>query len=500
MLTRSILQADALSAHGFAAPRLVAHGASASVWTAVDLRLGRRVAIKCIDGGDDATRERTAASRLSDERGIVALYGVLEMEIADGITHALIYEWCPGGSLGAHIAAQGPLATATAVAVIHQVALSVHRMHAHDPGMAHLDIKSDNLLISRFGQVKVADLGSVRVLDEPRPAVGSIRHCAPEQLERGVAQRESDLYSLASLLVELVSGAAPFDHLDQDRVADAKRRLDRPPLPTTMPPLLSTFCSRYLDRDPRNRVPASALAFADELRVTAMQLGVDGANPCLEPTEDLVASTSPQADRTCELDGPRGAAPIRVIEGVSSTDPVTSTPIPTAPFVDGAAVSGPPPARRAGRRTGSVRPRRRSRTAASMLAALLVASIAGRLHDTAPRWKSSIRLDVRDRSGAPFLRSVDSSGDRWTLAVDPAGDAAWVLYLAAVDAEPHTQNAAGVVTARALDHRGTLTADPAPTRGRATRTIEWPGPAGWACAVAVTSSGLRSTPVCTQRQ
>ena len=196
---------------------VLGRGGMATVWRGVDERLGRRVAVKLLDGADTADpamlqrfdREARTAGGLTHPN-IVAVYDVgsdngapyLVMELIDGTTLATLL-------------VRGPLPIDQAVDVARQIcdALAV----AHAQGVVHRDIKPANILITTTGTVKVCDFGIARLthqqqtdLTAPHTAIGTSAYMAPEQASGGAVDGRTDLYALGCVLYAMLTGQPPF--------------------------------------------------------------------------------------------------------------------------------------------------------------------------------------------------------------------------------------------------------------------------------------------------
>ena len=191
-------------------------GASGRVYVADDVRLRRRVAVKVLHGAlaEDTgflRRFRTEAQLAASlhHPHIVAVYDWGE----DDRLPFMVLELLTGGSLRAVLDAGGQLSPSQAAYVGRQVAQALQ--YAHARGVVHRDVKSSNLLFDEHAIVRVADFGLARALAEAswtEPSgtiVGTARYAAPEQATGAPLDGRADLYSLAVVLVEAVTGQVP---------------------------------------------------------------------------------------------------------------------------------------------------------------------------------------------------------------------------------------------------------------------------------------------------
>ncbi len=191
-------------------------GASGRVYVADDVRLRRRVAVKVLHAAlaDDAgfLRRFRAEAQLAaslHHPNVVAVYDWGE----DGLPF-MVLELLEGGSLRSMLDRDHRLTPAQAAHVGRQVAAALD--YAHVRGLVHRDIKPANLLFDEHGIVRVADFGLARALAEAswtEPAgalLGTARYAAPEQAGGAPLGARADLYALALVLVEAVTGRVPL--------------------------------------------------------------------------------------------------------------------------------------------------------------------------------------------------------------------------------------------------------------------------------------------------
>jgi serine/threonine-protein kinase len=289
-------------------------GASAHVYVAEDTKLRRKVAVKLLHpalAGEAAFLARFDA----EARTVASLRHPNILRLYDsGRDEAgpyLVMELLEGGSLRAILDQGSRLSPGQAAAVGSDVARGL--AHAHRQGLVHRDIKPANLIFDDEGRVYIADFGLARALaeaalTEPKGAVvGTGRYAAPETLSAGHLDAKADVYSLAVVLAEALSGEVPL-------VADtplgtlALRAGTDMPVPEAAGPLGSILQAAGR-RDPAERPDAAGLAEA--LSEVAARLPRP-APLALRPPADFDAASAELVDPT-ELGGrPRlfdGAAP-----------------------------------------------------------------------------------------------------------------------------------------------------------------------------------------------
>jgi len=306
------------------------------VWRAYDELLAREVAVKRIplapgEDGERATREALASARLAHP-AIVALYEACPTEEA----FYLVSELVEGETL-ARLIAEDELADSQILQI--GVALCAALEHAHKRGVIHRDVKPQNVLVpdasdvpepvsEAFGGVaKLTDFGGARLhgddaLTRTGDVVGTLSYMAPEQSEGRGADEAADLYSLALVVYEALSGTNPVRGRTP---AETVRRIGRPIRSLTrvrrnVPRELARAIDRALARSPGSRGSLEDLrreleraieegprrdAIARERRGTAQArrdveaLEATAASPAMEPGW---ADGAPVAEQTVAPD------------------------------------------------------------------------------------------------------------------------------------------------------------------------------------------------------
>ena len=169
--------------------------------------------------------EAQAAARLSHPN-IVNVYDVVD----EGNLHYIVMELIEGITLKSYIEKKGFLENKEAIGIAIQVAQGIAT--AHEQHIIHRDIKPQNMIISRDGNVKVADFGIARAVSSQTmnaTAVGSVHYISPEQARGGYCDERSDIYSFGITMYEMVTGRVPFE--GDNTVAVALAHLETPITP-----------------------------------------------------------------------------------------------------------------------------------------------------------------------------------------------------------------------------------------------------------------------------
>ena len=179
--------------------------------------------------------EAQAAARLSHPN-IVNVYDVVD----EGNLHYIVMELIDGITLKSYIEKKGFLENKEAIGIAIQVAQGIAA--AHEQHIIHRDIKPQNMIISRDGNVKVADFGIARAVSSQTmnaTAVGSVHYISPEQARGGYCDERSDIYSFGITMYEMVTGRVPFE--GDNTVAVALAHLETPITPPSqLNPVISS--------------------------------------------------------------------------------------------------------------------------------------------------------------------------------------------------------------------------------------------------------------------
>jgi serine/threonine protein kinase len=222
-------------------------GGFGTVDVAWDSRLQRRVALKRIPltvGETDlpGIQEARTAALLNDAR----IVNVLDFAVT-GTEALIIMEYVDGPTLGTVLRESGELLGLDVITtIISDVAGALE--YAHENQVLHLDIKPDNILIDHKGHIKVSDFGLSElsgIAGFAEPQGGTIGYMPPEQLIQSDVDARTDLWALAILLYQLLTGKNPF--LACSTEESLERIMDDPlPLPSALRPELDPTVDEML--------------------------------------------------------------------------------------------------------------------------------------------------------------------------------------------------------------------------------------------------------------
>jgi len=268
--------------------RKIGGGGMADVYLCEDLTLGRRVALKVLLQRflDDPNfverfrREAKAAAGLN-QANLVSIYDWGEV---DG-TYFIVMEYVEGETLKELVRRQGRLGGSEAVRISLQLLAALE--FAHRTGIVHRDVKPQNVMIDRDGNVKVTDFGIARAGDSGMTEVGSIlgtaQYLAPEQARGQPVDERSDLYSVGIVLYEMLTGTVPFKgdsavtvalkHVNEMAAEPAQ-------LVPGLPYALNQIVLKAIAKDPAQRYQ-TAEQFARDLR--SAQVGGPVAAAAFDP-------------------------------------------------------------------------------------------------------------------------------------------------------------------------------------------------------------------------
>lgn len=261
-------------------------GGMGEVYLAEDIRLGRKLALKILPAEFTQNPERVArfeqearAASALNHPNIITIY---EVGQEAGI-HFIAFEFVAGNTLRPCLKDEGmKLGEALEIAIQVTSALQA----AHEAGITHRDIKPENVMIRPDGYVKVLDFGlakltekssegvdveaetKVRAETDPGTVMGTVTYMSPEQARGVKIDARSDIFSVAVLLYEMITGRAPFGGETTSDVI-AAILLSEPPLPSrsvaNIPLELDWTLSKALRKDREERYQ-TIKSFLSDLR------------------------------------------------------------------------------------------------------------------------------------------------------------------------------------------------------------------------------------------
>lgn len=422
----------------------IARGGMATVYTGVDTRLDRRVAIKIMHSGlgddDDFAarfvREARAAARLNSPH-VVAVF---DQGNDDG-TVFLVMEYVAGTTLRDRIREQAPLKPQRALAVLESVLAALSS--AHEAGLVHRDVKPENVLIGTDGQIKVADFGLARAVSSTTAAtatsgllIGTVSYLAPELVLNQGADARCDVYACGVLLYEMLTGRKPHEGETPIQVA-YKHVHEDIPLPSTLvpqtPPYVDALVQRATARD-RDLRPTDAKVLLQQVRRVRNALDAGLADD-VELTEDLTPRLvtmplEPADDDPLLLPPPPWVQTEQTLVVGSTSDREVAVPVgvPThPPSRDGDGVG-------ATAWSGSSRRRRRGWLLFALVIAFALAAAAGGWYLGVGRFTTT--PDVRGQSRAQAQVAIEEAGLTFEVTATQYSDGAPVGTVLSTDPEP----------------------------------------------------------------
>ncbi len=348
--------------------RKLGQGGMGAVYLAHELELERPVAVKLLSDSlcDDAElvarfeREARMMARL-DHPNLVPIYAVGR----EGRVPFIVMKSLSGATLAQYLKDRGRLPVREVISIARQLCAGLQFIHDH--GVVHRDVKPGNVFIAPDGHVTLLDLGVARdstsALTRSGVLIGTPRYMAPEQIATQECDHRSDIYSLATVIYEMLTGATVFPSMSDYEVMRA--HVDQQPPDLTkvegVPALLAQAIAKGLEKRPADRYQ-SARELAQVLdRVTlsgevrALVDPPSRAAPLIVPpsaplsllapgsthVDASLPPTSPSRQRTMRSRGLFVAAAVALVGGVAgiavvmewgrSSRPVIVEPPPPTP-------------------------------------------------------------------------------------------------------------------------------------------------------------------------
>lgn len=308
-------------------------GAMGTVYRALDPVLERIVAVKVLhqEHGPGARSEDVWSRFRNEARAVArlnhpAIVSVYEFSDAEPAGAFLAMEYVDGHTLDHTMRLAGSIGVAHAFELMVQLLEGLG--YAHARSVVHRDIKPSNLLVTREGQLKIADFGIAKIeaLKHTRTGmrIGTPQYMAPEQYRGGIVDLRCDLHAAGVLFFQLLTGRLPFDgtpaavmyqicHVAPVAVSSAE------PL---VPALIDPVVAKALAKNPDDRFQ-TAQEFSAAINAARMALGLTAAQMVRRPTPTAQATLwqSPDAD----------TEPPATADPAAPAAPATPLPQSTAP-------------------------------------------------------------------------------------------------------------------------------------------------------------------------
>ncbi|MEV6398666.1 serine/threonine-protein kinase [Streptomyces sp. NPDC051907] len=273
---------------GYRIEREIGRGGQAVVYRAKDLRLERTVALKLLP--PELARNDTFRRRFTHESRVAAaidhphIVPIFEAGEADGVLY-IAMTYVSGQDLRALLDRQGPLSVEAVVRITAQVASALDA--AHDHGLVHRDVKPANILVAQGTDsdhpehVYLTDFGltkkslSLTGITQANQFVGTVGYVSPEQIAGRPVDGRCDVYSLACVAYESLTGTTPFER-DDDMAVLWAHQFDAPPpvseLRPDLPDAVDAVLAKALAKSPDERYDG-CLQFVAALRGAGSEQG-----------------------------------------------------------------------------------------------------------------------------------------------------------------------------------------------------------------------------------
>jgi eukaryotic-like serine/threonine-protein kinase len=286
--------------------RRLGQGGMGQVYLAEQISLKRHVALKFLK--PDLAANEISLKRFKQEAESVArvthanIVQIYAIHIADG-AHFMALEYVEGRNLREHLEKKGPPDVLLGLRIMTQVAAALQR--ASELGIVHRDVKPENILLTRKGEVKVADFGLSRCFGEQQGVhltqsnvtMGTPLYMSPEQVEgKRAIDHRSDIYSFGVTCYHMFAGTPPFRGTSPFEVAVQHVQKEPTPLAEIRPDLPADLCAiihKMMAKPPEARYQTAREVLRDlgRLRDAVMVAGASGTVPSVLVNSGEAATT-----------------------------------------------------------------------------------------------------------------------------------------------------------------------------------------------------------------
>jgi serine/threonine-protein kinase PknK len=331
---------------GLQNPEVIGQGGFGTVFKVEEPEFGRSVAVKVIEERLNGENVRKAFLRECQAMGKLSGHPHIVTVLRGGTTESgrayIVMDLMSEGSLNDRIQRDGPMPWPEVLEIGVMVAGALET--AHRAGILHLDMKPANLLVSKYGEPKLADFGISRLPGVTETTDGrvkaSVAFAAPERLLDGTATVASDLYGLGATMFTLLTGRPAFTSEHGDDLLATVARVVRDPVPDLRPRGVPDVVARVVERL-MAKSPAERYASAADAAVDMQAAERTTGRPV---TRAVIEGERPSHGDTATFATPRsgpGVAPLRplVPEFLAKGPAGSSGPTPQLP----AWIAGPFP-------------------------------------------------------------------------------------------------------------------------------------------------------------
>lgn len=296
----------------FQVERMLGRGGMGEVYVARQISLNRQVALKVLR--PDLLTKQNYLRRFEAEATAVAklnhpnIVHVYTLGSTDNVRF-IAMEYVQGTNLRDYLTKKGALDLPLAYSIMRQSAVAIGA--AGEIGLVHRDIKPENILLTRKGQVKIADFGLCRDLDaehlhltQPGVTMGTPLYMSPEQAQGHPTDHRSDLYSLGVTFYHMLTGQPPFK--GETPFAVALKQIKEPPISMSVrrpeiPAELDRLVMRLMAKEPTDRYQSAAEMLRDLARVKELIHAPSQAVPAPDvsmPSVEVINGSVLQPTRT----------------------------------------------------------------------------------------------------------------------------------------------------------------------------------------------------------
>lgn len=251
---------------------LIGVGGMAVVYRAYDIEEDKIVAIKILK--DEYLGNKDFIKRFKNESKAIAVLShpnivkVYDVSFGTKLQY-IVMEYIDGITLKEYISRQKEIKWNEAVYFTQQILCAL--CHAHAKGVIHRDIKPQNIMLLKDGNIKVTDFGIARFCTNETQtmmdrAIGSVHYIAPEQAKGRVTDEKADIYSVGVMLYEMLTGKLPFEADNAVSVAIMQMQIKPEPprsINSSIPEGLESITLHAMEKNPVNRYNSADLMLVD---------------------------------------------------------------------------------------------------------------------------------------------------------------------------------------------------------------------------------------------